>query len=351
MLCFVFSALVVLLDQFFKRWIVLTLAINEEIDLIPGIMKLTHVNNSGASFSILEDQRWLLVGISFVACVLLIFILLRYNEGFWGTLGLSALLGGAAGNLFDRLLHGYVVDMFKPVFINFAIFNIADIFITLGGITFCVFFIISSIRGGRASTNNNDFEDDNYEEDFDAFDNEDEEGVRIYDRTSDSRAVTSRRLAAREASNSEESFEPQLKENTEEDIEQAFYEPGPELQEFFENMPDRQEYPDNGQEQQEQVYAGQPQEYNDTGQDSREDYIAEQDTREYYASEQASYEYIEPEPAPQFHYEPEPAPNLNKASASDALSALEAELSEEDLLIDYDIDALLREYGFEDKQN
>ena len=146
MLALVFSALIVLLDQFFKHWIVLTIPLSEKRVLIPGILGLTHVENTGAAFSILSDQRWLLAGIAFVVALVLVFILMRYNEGFWGTLGLAAVLGGAVGNLIDRVLHGYVVDMFYPLFMNFAIFNVADVFITLGGLTFCVFFIIKSFK-------------------------------------------------------------------------------------------------------------------------------------------------------------------------------------------------------------
>ena len=145
MLCFVFALLVVLLDQFIKRWILLTLALHDSTGLIPGVLGLTHVRNTGAAFSILADQRWLLIGIACVASLLLIAILLRYNDGFWGTLGLAAVLGGTVGNLVDRISYGYVIDIFEFQFVNFAIFNIADIFITLGGITFLIYFIASSI--------------------------------------------------------------------------------------------------------------------------------------------------------------------------------------------------------------
>ena len=146
MLCFVFAILVTLLDQFIKRCVLLTLALNESRDLLPGIISLTNVNNPGAAFSMLAGQRWLLAGIAFVAVLLLIAILLRYNDGFWGTLGLSAVLGGALGNLIDRVSYGYVVDMFNLEFMHFYIFNIADIFITLGGITFLIHFIIITIK-------------------------------------------------------------------------------------------------------------------------------------------------------------------------------------------------------------
>ena len=149
MLCFVFAALVVILDQFFKHWIVLTVELQGKMDFIPGILELTHEQNSGAAFSILSNQRWLLAGISFFAAILLVFILMRYTEGFWGSLGLSAVLGGTVGNLIDRVFQGYVVDMFKPQFMTFAIFNIADIFLTLGFLTFIIHFIISSVKANK----------------------------------------------------------------------------------------------------------------------------------------------------------------------------------------------------------
>ena len=149
MLCFVFAVLVVLLDQFFKHWILLTLAVKEDMQLLPGIIGLTNEPNTGAAFSILSGQRWLLVGIACVAAIFIIAILLRYNYGFWGTLGLAAVLGGTVGNLIDRIFVGQVVDMFELYFVNFAIFNVADIFITLGGITFLFASIASIIKPSK----------------------------------------------------------------------------------------------------------------------------------------------------------------------------------------------------------
>ena len=147
MLCFIFALLVVLLDQFFKEWVLQTIPVSGSMELIPGVIGLTHVENTGAAFSILSDQQWLLIAIAIVVVGLLIAVLLRYNEGFWGTISLAAILGGAVGNLIDRIIRdGKVIDMFRLEFMDFAIFNIADIFITLGGITFLVYFIITAIR-------------------------------------------------------------------------------------------------------------------------------------------------------------------------------------------------------------
>ena len=165
MLCFVFAALVVLLDQLFKQYIIMTLVLHEKSVLIPGIIGLTHIENPGASFGIFSNYPWVLVGIAVLAVILLAMILLRYNDGFWGTLGLAAVLGGAMGNLIDRmrlsefegsLVPGGVVDMFELHFMEFAIFNIADIFITLGGLTFIIFFIVTTVRQSRGDVSSSE---------------------------------------------------------------------------------------------------------------------------------------------------------------------------------------------------
>jgi len=159
MLCFLFAALIVALDQFFKHWVIRTIEIGHEgPELIPGLLGLTRWENDGAMLNILSGQQWLLAGIAFGASVVLIMILLRYNEGFWGTLGLAAVLGGTVGNLVDRITNeGRVIDMFRTIPINFPIFNIADIFITLGFITFLIHFIAISFKAEKAEVPANDY--------------------------------------------------------------------------------------------------------------------------------------------------------------------------------------------------
>jgi len=168
MLCFLFSALIVALDQFFKQWIMRTLDVGEiGVEVIPGVLGLTRWENDGAMLNILSGQQWLLAGIAFGAAVVLTMILLRYNEGFWGTIGLAAVLGGTVGNLIDRLFNdGKVVDMFRTLFIDFPIFNIADIFITLGFATFLVHFISISFKSEKSKLADNP-ENEEYSEDYD----------------------------------------------------------------------------------------------------------------------------------------------------------------------------------------
>jgi len=166
MLCFLFAALIVALDQFFKQWILRTLEVGDTGPvIIPGVLGLTRWENDGAMLNILSGQQWLLAAIAFGAAVVLVMILLRYNEGFWGTLGLAAVLGGTVGNLADRIFNdGKVVDMFETLFMRFPIFNIADIFITLGFLTFLVHFIIVTLEAERAEKAERAAEDEEYEE-------------------------------------------------------------------------------------------------------------------------------------------------------------------------------------------
>jgi len=170
MLCFVFAALIVVLDQFFKQWVVRTIDIGGTGPvIIPGLLGLTRWENSGAMLGILADRQWLLAAIAFVAAIVLIMILLRYNEGFWGTLGLASVLGGTVGNLADRIFNdGKVVDMFQTIPFRFPIFNFADIFITLGFVTFLIHFIVITFKtANREKAGQVYADDDEYYDEYD----------------------------------------------------------------------------------------------------------------------------------------------------------------------------------------
>lgn len=158
MLYFIIAVVIVLADQAVKYLITIDLAAGEQIALIPGIIHLTYVENTGAAFSILSDMRWVLVAVSSVCSLVIIYILLKYKNKIevFGKLALACVLGGALGNLIDRAVLGYVVDIFETEFIRFAVFNVADCFITVGGIAFCIYYFFHSgkkekIKAGRAA--------------------------------------------------------------------------------------------------------------------------------------------------------------------------------------------------------
>ena len=100
--------------------------------VIPGILKLAGTKNTGLAFGFLSGKIWLLPLLTgLMTIVLFIYIIKSKPHGFLAV-GLALILGGAMGNLIDRLLYGYVIDFIEVLFVRFAVFNIADMAITIG---------------------------------------------------------------------------------------------------------------------------------------------------------------------------------------------------------------------------
>lgn len=136
------AVLVLIADQAMKFWTTKNIFLGDVIEFIPGVLDLTNIHNYGAAFSILQNARWLLVGVTVVFIVVI--IVLMTQEIIYTKMGrwtMTFILAGAIGNCIDRVLYGYVVDMFEFAFFSFPVFNVADIFITLFGILFCIHVI------------------------------------------------------------------------------------------------------------------------------------------------------------------------------------------------------------------
>jgi signal peptidase II len=122
-----------LFDQLTKYWVVHTFAPSQTLPIINGIFHFTYVTNTGAAFSLLSGKvellRWLSLGVSLV---LITVALSGPLLSFWDQLGYGLILGGAMGNGVDRFRLGYVIDFLDFRLINFAIFNMADSFISMG---------------------------------------------------------------------------------------------------------------------------------------------------------------------------------------------------------------------------
>ena len=111
--------------------------------LIPGVIGLRYAENKGIAFSMLSGQPWL-TGLLSLAIIIAAFLLLRKKQLRPLPLtGLMMMLGGAAGNMIDRFVHGYVPDMIEFLFVNFAIFNVADACLCVG----CALVIIHLLFG------------------------------------------------------------------------------------------------------------------------------------------------------------------------------------------------------------
>ena len=131
------SALVIVLDQLSKAWISSHFALGESLTVL-GIFNLVLAHNTGAAFSFLNDaggmQRWLFSIIAIAASGWIIWLLRKHGEQVLFAMALSMILGGALGNLIDRLMYGYVVDFLSFHWNQhyFPAFNLADSAITCG---------------------------------------------------------------------------------------------------------------------------------------------------------------------------------------------------------------------------
>ena len=142
MIFFVIAALLVILDQATKFYIRATMAVGATKVLIPNWLGLNYVQNTGAAFSSFDQHTTILAVISLVVSLLLILaIACKWMRHPFGRFTLMLILAGAVGNLIDRALLGYVTDMFETLFMRFAVFNVADICVVVGGIAFCVYYL------------------------------------------------------------------------------------------------------------------------------------------------------------------------------------------------------------------
>ncbi len=123
----------VLLDQITKFIVVQTMPLYDSITLIDGFFSFTHIRNLGAAWGMLSNHRWVFILLTGAALVILPIILYKYRKlhPLFGT-AMSLIIGGAAGNMIDRLFLGYVVDFLEFTFIDFPVFNIADVCIVVG---------------------------------------------------------------------------------------------------------------------------------------------------------------------------------------------------------------------------
>lgn len=124
----------VILDQVVKHLVRANIPLGGSLPLLPHVLGLTYVRNTGAAFSLLEEHTWLL---SLLSALVVCSIAAALWKGLFrhplGVIPMVLVLAGGAGNLIDRVAFGFVTDMFQTLFMAFPVFNVADICITVGG--------------------------------------------------------------------------------------------------------------------------------------------------------------------------------------------------------------------------
>ena len=143
-----FALFAAAIDQLSKLWVLDTIPLHSQVDALPGIFRLTYVQNTGAAFSSFQGMRWLfaLVFLLFAVGIVWEFSKKRLPFSTFERWCIASVFGGGLGNMIDRFRLGYVVDMIQLEFMEFPVFNIADCFITCG----CIALIVSLIFFNKA---------------------------------------------------------------------------------------------------------------------------------------------------------------------------------------------------------
>ena len=129
----ILAAALAALDQLVKYLVRAHIPLGGSLPFIPHVLDLTYVQNTGAAFSLLRQHTWLLTLISAVVVLVMCRLIVKgFVKNALGRWAAALVLAGGMGNLIDRAVFGYVTDMFQTVFMEFAVFNLADCCITVG---------------------------------------------------------------------------------------------------------------------------------------------------------------------------------------------------------------------------
>lgn len=159
MLFAIIAAVILIADQWLKYWVTVNITLSTgSQELIPGVVKLVNIHNSGAAFGLLDNvdyARWIFLAVTAVFVVVIAVLLVkRVFDSRFAVWCEVLFLTGALGNCIDRVFLGYVVDMFKLEFVNFAVFNIADAVLVVS----CLMFVIYVFFGSRGDDDEDDDE-------------------------------------------------------------------------------------------------------------------------------------------------------------------------------------------------
>lgn len=124
---------IIIIDQVTKYLVSTYMEVGESFTLIPGVLDITSHRNSGAAWGVMEGRMLFFYAMTIAVCIFIIYYIQKYSETstLFG-ISLALMLGGSIGNFIDRVRFEYVVDFFQFTFIDFPIFNVADIALTFG---------------------------------------------------------------------------------------------------------------------------------------------------------------------------------------------------------------------------
>lgn len=141
-----FAAILIILDRVSKYLAAAFLSGSAGRVIIPGILGLRYTENTGAAFSMLSGKRVFLVAVTSAALLIIAYFLFVKKRGDKAErLCFLLVFAGGVGNLIDRIFQGYVIDYFEFLFMDFAVFNVADVYVTVGVALYAAYVLYTEI--------------------------------------------------------------------------------------------------------------------------------------------------------------------------------------------------------------
>lgn len=144
--CAVMIILIDAFDQLTKHFAAVRLADGTTVTFIPKVVQFRYAENTGMAFSLFSGARWIFIVLTLIVCIAGLWYLFSGKcESLWAYWSIGVVIAGGIGNVIDRIRFGYVVDFIEPIFMQFAVFNIADSAVTLGAGAL-ILYLLSELR-------------------------------------------------------------------------------------------------------------------------------------------------------------------------------------------------------------
>ena len=138
-----------LIDQITKFLVAVNMDVNTSVTLIKNVFNITYITNNGVAFGMFSNLSYVIILLSVVLLVVLTNELKKYFNSNLCVFSYALIVGGLLGNLIDRIIFGHVRDFIDIAFINFPVFNMSDIFITVGVIMLLIASYKLEVRYGK----------------------------------------------------------------------------------------------------------------------------------------------------------------------------------------------------------
>ncbi len=149
--CCIMIILITAFDQITKYFAQKYLSDGTVFPFIKDIVQFHYAENSGMAFSLFSGARWLFIFITVIVCGAALWYLFSDKcKSLWLYWSIGVIVSGGIGNLIDRAFFGFVIDFIEPVFIDFAVFNIADCAVTLGAASMFLYLISDMMKKEKA---------------------------------------------------------------------------------------------------------------------------------------------------------------------------------------------------------